>query len=367
MMNKNSLCQLNQSGQSVWYDYIERRMLHDGTLERLIREDDLRGMTSNPAIFEKAITSTNDYQLSLQQFKSKQLTNGDARQAFFELAVEDVQQACDLFLSVYNMHHQQDGFVSLEVSPDLAHDTEGTVQEAKRLWQRVNRPNLMIKVPATVAGLSAIQQLIAAGINVNVTLLFSLERYQAVIEAYCAGLKQRLAEHLPVDHIASVASFFISRIDTAIEPLLEAQGLTQYMGKVAIYNAQLAYKEFHQTFMTSAFDDLAQAGAKPQRLLWASTGTKNAQYPPVYYIESLVAPHTINTIPPQTYEAFRQQGNVKSNGLSLQIDAAEACMQDLQRVNIDFAALTTQLEIQGLALFDQAFAKLLTSIDKEIC
>ena len=312
----NPLQGLQNYGQSVWLDYIRRSLLTSGELRRLIEEDGLRGVTSNPAIFEKAITGSTDYTETLKTLASQY---SEAKALYEQVAIRDIQDAADVLRSVYEQTKRRDGYVSLEVSPYLAHDTKGTLEEARRLWQAVARENLMIKVPATREGLPAIEQLLSEGMNVNVTLLFSQAVYEKVAEGYIAGLGKRAAQGGDVSTIASVASFFISRIDSAIDALLEARIkrskrpneralLQSLMGKVAIANAKLTYQGFQELFRGEGWQALANKGAQTQRVLWASTSTKNPVYRDVIYVEELIGPDTVNTIPPATYAARESYG-----------------------------------------------------------
>ena len=317
----NPLKALHGYGQSVWLDYIRRSLLTSGELARLIEEDGLRGVTSNPAIFEKAITGSTDYAETLKalvaQFR-------EAKAIYEQVAIHDIRDAADILRVVYDQSEQRDGYVSFEVSPYLARDTSRTLEEARRLWQAVERPNVLIKVPATPEGIPAIEQLISEGINVNVTLLFALETYERVAEAYISGVRKWAAQGGDVRGIASVASFFISRIDTAIDALLTARlktvkrpaeraMLQSLMGKVAIANGKLTYQRYQEIFKGEGWQFLANKGAQTQRVLWASTSTKNPHYRDVMYIEELIGPDTVNTIPPSTFEAFRDHGRLRAS------------------------------------------------------
>lgn len=354
------LRRLNAAGQSPWYDNIHRSMLEGGGLARLIRDDDLRGVTSNPAIFEKAITGTDEYDAAIRQALATR-SNLTARELFFALALDDIRAAADVLLPVHRDTDGVDGFVSMEVSPDLAHDTEATIREAHELAASLDRPNVMIKVPATRAGIPAIEELIADGIHVNVTLLFAVERYAEVAEAYLRGLERRLDHGQPIGRIASVASFFVSRVDTALDPLLAAQdpGLA---GTLAIANARLARARFHTLFGGERFARLAAAGARAQRLLWASTGTKNPAYSDVLYVETLIGPDTVNTMPPATWAAFRDHGRVGPT-LDGGLEAAEAAVARLAGLGIDLARVTERLEQEGVASFLHSFETLLAALD----
>jgi transaldolase len=366
-MENNPLKQLGTFGQSIWLDYIRRDLITSGELRRLIEKDGLRGMTSNPAIFEKAIVESHDYD---EDIRSIALKGKSAKEIYEALSQHDVQSAADTFRSLYDKTDGQDGYVSLEVNPHLAHDTDGTVKEARRLWAALNRPNVFIKVPATVEGLPAIQRLIREGINVNVTLLFGVPRYRHVAEAYIAGIEARVAQGKPVKHVASVASFFVSRIDVLVDKLLEAilaQGgkaadLAKDMrGHVAVASAKLAYQNYKELFGTVQFKNLMDAGARPQRLLWASTGTKDPKYRDVKYIEALIGPDTINTAPLETLDAFRDHGLAKA---SLETELAEAArvLKRLPTLGIDIDHVTQQLEDEGVTKFNKPFDKLLETL-----
>ncbi len=359
-MISNPLVRLGELGQSPWYDFITRDLLASGELDRLIREDGLRGMTSNPTIFEKAIAGSRLYDDDIRTLTDQ---GRNAEEIFEALAVADVRAACDRFTPVYESSTGGDGLVSLEVSPALANDTAGTIREAERLWRAVDRPNAMIKIPGTRAGLPAITHCIAAGISVNVTLLFSVERYAEVIDAFLEGMDQRLGRKLPLRQVASVASFFVSRVDGKVDPLLDAQGDPRGLcGKIAIANACTAYRLFEWSLSTPRWDRLAKADARPQRPLWASTSTKDPRYPDVHYVEALVAPRTVNTLPPETFAAYRdhgrpavriREGMAQAAGL---LAAAAEC-------GIDVPAITRELEVDGVAKFAASHASLLAGIE----
>jgi transaldolase/transaldolase/glucose-6-phosphate isomerase len=345
-------------GQSVWYDYITRDLVASGELARLISADGLRGMTSNPTIFDKAVSGSRLYDEDIRRLAD----GGKSSSEIFEaLAVADVRAACDAFLPLYEQSEGGDGLVSLEVAPTLAHDADATVQEAERLWNAVSRPNAMIKIPGTRAGLSAITRAIATGINVNVTLLFAVERYAEVIEAFVTGLERRLERGLPVGSIASVASFFVSRVDSKVDPLLGAP----LQGKAAIANACVAYSLFEKSLAQPRWRRLAAAGARPQRPLWASTSTKDPRYPDTYYVEALVAPRTINTLPPETLEAYRDHGNPAVR-IQDGIAAAPEQLEALARAGIDLAQVTHELEEEGVEKFAASYRSLLAAIDAKI-
>ncbi|MDG4596258.1 MAG: transaldolase [Candidatus Contendobacter sp.] len=360
MPQANPLRLLNAAGQSVWYDNIQRSMLSSGMLARLIAEDDLRGITSNPTIFEKAIAGSGDYDEALRR-ELQRAPRQSSRDLFFALAIEDIRAAAEALRPTHDATDGVDGMVSLEVSPDLAHDVGGTVREARELFARLALPNIMIKVPGTVSGLRAVERLIAEGVNVNVTLLFSVERYVAVAEAYLRGLEQRRAQGLPLERVASVASFFVSRIDTALDPIL-AQRRPELQGKIANANAKRAYREYLNIFAGPRFAALRAAGARPQRLLWASTSTKNPAYPDLLYVDNLIGPDTINTMPPATYAAFRDHGAVAPT-LERDVDEALARLAALPDLDIDLGAVTDRLESDGVRAFVESFENLLAAIE----
>jgi transaldolase/glucose-6-phosphate isomerase len=354
-------------GQSVWLDYISRDLLDTGGLQRLIETDGVRGLTSNPAIFEKAIAGSSDYDAELHTLAERRL--GDA--AICELlAIADIRRAADLFREVYTRSEGRDGFVSLEVSPRLAFDAELTLTEARRLWRAVDRPNLMIKVPGTPAGVTALRTLIGEGINVNVTLLFAQSAWRAIAEAYLDGLERFAAKGGDISTVASVASFFISRIDTAMDAEIgkrvaatkgdgERAELEALLGKVAIANAKLTYLEWQQLHQGERWKRLA--GARPQRLLWASTGTKNPKYRDVLYIEELIGSETVNTMPPATMDAFRDHGQARAS-LAEGVEAAQGVMAAVQKLGLPLTAITDRLVAEGVQLFVDADDKLLAAV-----
>jgi transaldolase / glucose-6-phosphate isomerase len=369
---ENPLRALRVLGQSVWLDYIRRSLITSGELRRLIDEDSLCGVTSNPAIFEKAVAGSSDYNEVLEAPDAPAL---DAKTLYERLAVRDIQDAADVLRPVYEETSKRDGYVSLEVSPFLAFDTDGTLDEARRLWRTVGRENLMIKVPATPQGIPAILQLISEGINVNVTLLFAQDAYEQVAEAYIAGLEKFAAGGGDPGRVASVASFFISRIDTAIDAIAaerlqastsarEQSLLRALTGKVAIANAKLTYQRYRELFGGSRWQSLAGQGAQTQRLLWASTGTKNPNYRDVVYIEELVGPDTVNTIPPATFDAFRAHGRVRAS-LGEDVESASDTMATLAEVGISMKEVTDKLLAEGVQLFADAFAKLSKAVEKQ--
>lgn len=359
-MADNPLVRLGRLGQSPWYDFVTRELMASGRLTRLIHDDGLLGMTSNPTIFEKAVAGSGDYDADIARAAA---AGADARGIFEALAVADVRTACDLFRPIYDATQGRDGLVSLEVSPTLAHDTEGTVAEAERLWAQVDRPNAMIKIPGTVAGLPAIRRAVAAGINVNVTLLFSVDRYRQVIGAFMGGLEDRLAQGLPVDRIASVASFFVSRVDTRVDQLLRAAGAPDgLLGQAAIANAAMAYAAFEESLATPRWARLRAAGARPQRPLWASTSTKDPRYHDVYYVEALIAPDTVNTLPPETFDAYRDHGQPAVR-IREAMAAAPARLQAVEAAGVSLDEVSVYLEVDGIAKFAASYQALLDRID----
>jgi transaldolase len=359
----NPLLRLGELGQSVWYDYITRDLLASGELARLIAADGLRGMTSNPTIFDKAVAGSRLYDEDIRRLADKGAGAGDI---FETLAVADVRAACDAFLPLYERTGRGDGLVSLEVSPTLAHDTDATVHEAERLWGALARPNAMIKIPGTRAGLPAITRCIADGINVNVTLLFSVERYGEVIEAFLNGMEQRLEGQLPIGSVVSVASFFVSRVDGKIDPILDrALGGGALRGKAAIANACTAYRLFEETLRRPRWERLAKAGAQPQRPLWASTSTKDPRYPDTYYVDALIAPRTVNTLPPETLDAYRDHGKPAVR-IEEGIGAAPGQLEALAQAGIDLPRVTGELEVEGVEKFAASHRSLLAAIDAKI-
>ncbi len=367
------LQELTALGQSVWLDYIRRGILDNGELAEMIRDRALRGVTSNPAIFEQAIARSDDYDDALRRLAER---GADANDAYEALAIEDIQRAADLFRDIYEKAGGHDGFVSLEVSPELAHDTEGTLAEARRLWKVVDRPNVMIKVPGTEAGLPAIERLIGDGINVNVTLLFSIAGYERVMEAYLAGLERRAEAGEPMERVASVASFFVSRVDSAVDAELEKrlgdaageeerERIRKLFGRAAIANARLAYERFQQVFGADRFARLAARGARAQRPLWASTSTKNPEYRDVIYVEELIGPDTVNTMPLATLEAFADHGVAKRT-LDADLDGARADLAALADLGIDLDWLTEQLQVEGVEKFVVPFRHMIRCVEEKI-
>lgn len=351
------LHELSQLGQAVWLDFIRRSFISSGELQGLL-DDGIRGITSNPTIFEKAIAGSDDYDSQMEQLVAE---GRSVDQIYEALAINDIAQSADMLRSLYDTTGGTDGFVSLEVSPTLAHDTAGTIADAKRLFAILNRPNIMIKIPGTPAGVPAITEAIASGVNVNVTLLFSLEQYEAIANAYIAGLERRVAAGQEIKHIASVASFFVSRVDTAVDKLLDAQGRSDLVGKAAIANAKLAYARFKELFSGPRWDKLAAKGAQLQRPLWASTGTKDARFSDTLYVDTLIGPATVNTMPPATIEAFMDHGTVKTT-VEDGIDEARRHLEQLAALNIDMAAITHKLQVDGVDSFGKSFETLMQSV-----
>ncbi len=368
-MANNNLVELQKSGQSIWYDNVRRALIDNGDLAAKIKEDDLRGVTSNPAIFEKAIVGSTDYDQAMKELISAGKSVDETYEA---LVIEDIQRVADLLKPVYDRTKRIDGYVSLEVSPLLAHDTENSIAQARRLWTALNRPNVMIKIPATPAGIPAIQTLISEGININVTLIFSQETYDQVTGAFISGLEQRLAAGGALDHVASVASVFVSRVDTSIDAQLEFRArratdekekamLTGLLGKAAIANIKLLYERFKETFSSGRFEKLRAAGAQVQRPLWASTGTKNPAYPDTLYVDELIAPNTVNTVPPATYTAARDHGK-SAVTIYKDVAGARATIAKLSELGIDLKQVTQQLQDEGVAQFMASFDTMTGSI-----
>ena len=364
-----SIDELHNFGQALWYDNIQRSLLGNGELKAMIERGEIKGVTSNPSIFHNAITKTNDYDETLKPMAWAGL---NAEEIFWELAIKDIQEAADLFLPIYRSSHRKDGYVSLEVSPFLAKDTEATICEAKRLWEKVDRPNLMIKIPATVEGIPAIRRTITDGLNVNVTLIFSLKRYQAVIEAFLSGLEARLKAGKGLDHIASVASFFVSRVDTKVDgmisKLIESGSLSvdeanKLFGKAAIANAKLAYQLYKEKFSGERFKSLFKNGAQNQRPLWASTSTKNPNYRDVIYIEELIGAETVNTVPPATLVAYGDHGNAALT-IEKDLEKEKQSIHALESTGISMQTVTNELEEEGVKSFADAFRSLLQSVEE---
>lgn len=357
MATSNPLVQLHQLGQSIWLDDIGKKMLDDGSLARLIKEDAVAGVTSNPAILSHSITSDPLYGQAIKDLLPKVKSSMEIYEA---LAIDDLQRAADLFRPTYDREEGKDGFVSLEVSPHLAFDTEGSVKDARRLWGALNRPNAFIKIPGTQPGVAAIRQVIADGINVNVTLLFSPERYRAVANAYIDGLEQRVAAKKPIDRVASVASFFLSRIDSNVDPKLDKLGTDAakaLRGQAAIANAAHAYEIYEELINSPRWQALVKAGARPQRLLWASTSTKDKSYSPIKYVEELIGPNTVNTAPLETINAYRQSGKPQLT-LKKHIAESKGIRDGLNKLGIDLEEVARQLEEEAVRKFVEPFDKL---------
>ncbi len=371
-MDQNPLKKLESFGQSIWMDFIRRGVLTSGQLQRWIDEDGVSGVTSNPTIFEKAIVDSHDYDDAIEQFKE---AGKSSPQIYEALTIDDIRNTADVFRPIYDQTRGGDGFVSLEVSPHLANDTDGSIAEAKRLWRLVHRPNVLIKIPGTQAGIPAIRALLSEGINVNITLLFGLPRYEEVIDAYLSALESRVSMGLPVDSVASVASFFLSRIDVLVDPMLEkiANGsdaekasLAQSLhGQIAIASAKSAYQIFERSVQGRRFQALAARGAHKQRLLWASTSTKNPAYSDIKYVEALIGPDTVNTVPVKTLDAYRDHGNPAPR---LKDDAEQAAqkLHTLGDLGIDLDAVTHQLEVEGVEKFSKSYDQLLDRLAEKI-
>ena len=369
-MKKNPLIALKELGQSVWLDTLSRKLINSGELKRLIDEEGLSGITSNPSIFQKAISGSNEYDLSLQRLLEQGAR--DEKELFLGLAFEDISTSADMLRPTYQVTGGRDGFVSIEVSPDLAYDTGATIAEARRLFSALNRKNVLVKVPGTKQGLPAIEQLTSEGVNVNVTLLFSVERYEEVIEAYFRGLEQRVSKGQPIHEITSVASFFVSRVDTLTDQLLETRlssatskaekdKMASLFGKAAVANAKIAYKEYKNIFSGKRFLTLKKKGGLIQRILWGSSGTKNPKYSDIKYVEELIAPDSINTMTEASIKAFRDHGQAKIT-IGDHLEEAERLFKELRSVGIEIKDVTEQLESEGVKLFSDSFFSLLREI-----
>ena len=362
-METSKVKRIHDFGQSIWLDFIDRDIIKSGKLKELIDNDGVRGVTSNPAIFEKAISSSSDYDADILRIAEH---TQDFEDVFYQLAVSDIQQAADVFKPLYNQEEVRgaDGYVSLEVSPRLAMDAEGTFQQAVDLWKKVDRHNVMIKIPGTEPGLEAIRRAIAEGININVTLLFGLERYRAVAEAYIAGLEERLEKDQPIADIASVASFFLSRIDVMVDPLLDENGLSHLKGEVAIASAKKAYEIYLEVFGSDRWKKLEAEGAKPQRLLWASTSSKNPAFKSTKYVDALIGKNTVDTVPMETLEAYRTEGE-PADRLTEDLDQATEILEKLKTAGIDLDQITQKLEDEGVEKFIAPYDKLLKAIEDQ--
>jgi transaldolase / glucose-6-phosphate isomerase len=360
----NPLCELPKVGQSIWFDQMERKLVTTGRLQQMINEDDLRGLTSNPTIFQKAIAGSEDYDVQLRELAEQ---NKSRDEIYDELVLKDIAAAADVFRPVFDRVGGNDGFVSIEVLPTIARDTNATIAEAKRLFSRLKRPNVMVKIPATPEGIPAIEESLAAGININITLIFSNDVYKQVMEAYLRALERRVERNEPIDHINSVASFFVSRIDTKADNEIEAKlkddpSLESLLGKIAISNAKLAYREFTRVFSGERWERLKAKGGKVQRPLWASTGTKNPKYSDVLYLESLIGPHTVNTVPPATYDAFKDHGQVRLT-LEENVDEAQRIIDAFHAKGFSLKAITDKLTEEGVESFEESFVSLMTTIE----
>lgn len=357
----NRMQNIHDLGQSIWLDSFDRKLMDSGELQKLIDEDALCGITSNPSIFEKAVTSSSDYDEDVRKLAGE---NKSDEEIFFGFATSDIQRAADILKPVYDKAKGTDGFVSLEVSPHLANDTEGTIKQARELWKTLDRKNVMIKIPGTKEGLSAIKQCISEGININVTLLFGLDRYREVTEAYISGLEERVKNNQPIDHVESVASFFLSRIDVLIDPILKEKKLDNLVGEVAIASAKKAYEIYKEVFFSDRFRNLEQKGANKQKVLWASTSSKDPSFSDVKYVEALIGPDTINTLPMETIDAFRDHGNA-ADRLENNLLKATQELDQLKKNGINLDELTQHLEEDGVKKFNKAYDSLLKAIDEK--
>lgn len=354
----NPLNKIQEHGQSIWLDLLDRDIMNSGKLQSLIDDDDLRGLTSNPSIFEKAISGSDDYDDDIAKLSKKEDNNSAI---FFDMAITDIQRAADIFKPVYDKTEGKDGFVSLEVSPYLALDTDGTIEQARDLWKRVNRKNVMIKIPGTKQGLPAIRECLREGININVTLLFGLPRYREITEAFMGGLEDRLKEGHSIKDVASVASFFLSRIDVLVDPMLKEKGANHLVGEIAIASAKKAYQIYLDMIASDRYKKLAAKGAQTQRVLWASTSAKDPSFSDVKYVEPLIGKDTINTLPMETIDAFRDHGTVAYT-VTEDIEGANKSMEELKKLDIDIDAITQKLENEGIEKFNKAYEQLLKSI-----
>ncbi|MDH3647220.1 MAG: transaldolase [Gammaproteobacteria bacterium] len=359
-MSSNPLLALKALGQSIWLDYIERDLLDGGGLASLIKNDGVSGVTSNPSIFHKAITQTGQYDETISMLANQ---GADADQIYLNLVVDDIRTAADVLRPVYDATDGSDGYVSLEVSPHLAHDAVASIEQGRWLWRQVGRSNLMIKIPGTRAGLAAIERLIFEGINVNVTLLFSVDRYKDVIDAYLSGLESRNRAQLPLDRVASVASFFLSRIDSAVDKKLSELD-PDLCGRTAIASAKSAYQVFSEVGASERWTKLSKTGAQPQRLLWASTSTKNPQYSDVMYVENLIGQQTVNTLPPKTLDAYRDHGQPQPR-IGSEVELYNQSLTKLAKLGIDLHAIAKSLEDEGLEKFSNSFDALMQSLESE--
>lgn len=356
----SKLDQLAELGQSIWLDYIRRSLMESGGLQDRI-DAGVRGVTSNPSIFEKAIAGSDDYDPQLEELAK---AGKNLREIYESLVITDIQQACDLFRPVYDRSDGLDGYVSLEASPSLAEDTEGTIEEVAHFHEAVDRPNLMIKIPATKAGYPAVEEMLSRGVNINITLMFSLEQYEQVAAAYLNGLERFQQAGGDPAELASVASFFVSRVDSKVDPLLDERGQESLRGAIGIANAKLAYRRFTEVFSGPRWAKLAAAGARVQRVLWGSTSTKDPRYPDTLYVDNLIGPHTVNTVPPKTLDAYLDHGTLAPT-LQRNVDLAEGQLEELQSIGIEFDVVTDELLAEGLTKFSDAFDALMASIESK--
>jgi transaldolase/transaldolase/glucose-6-phosphate isomerase len=357
----NSVKNIHEHGQSIWLDFFDRELMNSGKLQKLIDEDGLSGITSNPSIFEKAIKGSSDYDEDIKKLSQQDKSN---EEIFFGFATEDIRRAADILKPVFDEAKGTDGFVSIEVSPLLANDTEGTVKQARELWKTVDRKNVMIKIPGTKEGLAAIRQCISEGININITLLFGIPRYLEVTDAYLSGIEDRLKNNQSIDHIESVASFFLSRIDVMLDPVLKQKKLDDLVGEVAIASAKVAYEKYKDVFFGERFKKLEKLGAKKQKVLWASTSTKDPSFSDVKYVEALIGPNTINTLPLETIDDFRDHGKVQDH-LENNLMHSKMVLQKLKENDIDIDEVTQKLEEEGIQKFNKSYETLLKAIESK--
>jgi transaldolase len=366
----NPLNRLHELGQSIWLDYLRRDMLQDGAQARMIREDDLSGQTSNPTIFQKAIAESDLYDEDIRAAG----VDADPNSVLDSIMIEDIRLAADLFRPVYDRTAGEDGFISVEVSPDIAWETEASIAEARRLWTAIARPNLMVKIPGTAAGIPAIRDCLAEGININITLLFSVDRYHQVMDAWFDAMERRVERGQPVDRLASVASFFVSRVDSKVDQRIgerlarvpddERARLQALEGKIGIDNARIAFEAYEKRFGGERFAALAARGARPQKPLWASTSTKNPDFPDIYYVEALLAPGTVNTLPPETLEAYRDHGDPEVR-IHEDVEGAHHRLAELGELGIDFHVVLEELEKEGVDKFSKSYHELLDTIEEK--
>ncbi|MGN6265151.1 MAG: transaldolase [Ginsengibacter sp.] len=357
----NNVKNIHEHGQSIWLDFFDRELMNSGKLQKLIDEDGLSGITSNPSIFEKAIKGSSDYDEDIKKLSQQDKSN---EEIFFGFATEDIRRAADILKPVFDEAKGTDGFVSIEVSPLLANDTQGTIKQARELWKTVGRKNVMIKIPGTKEGLAAIRQCISEGININITLLFGIPRYLEVTDAYLSGLEDRLKNNQSIDHIESVASFFLSRIDVMLDPIMKEKKLDDLVGEVAIASAKVAYEKYKDVFFGERFKKLEKLGAKKQKVLWASTSTKDPSFSDVKYVEALIGPNTINTLPLETIEAFRDHGKVQDH-LENNLMRSKMVLQKLKENDIDIDEVTQKLEEEGVQKFNKSYETLLKAIESK--